>query len=489
MKDLLTPSAIAIIGASDKPDKIGTIILKGLIRYNKPLYPVHKKHSRICGIKVFPDIKTLPRDIDLAIIATGAEKSVIAAEECAEHGIGKLIIVAGGFGETGIKGKILEKKLQAIPKKYKTRILGPNTLGVFHPPENFDTIFVEHGDKSLAGGGKTAFISQSGSVGVEAMGLASNTGFGLRGFIGLGNKCDLDELDFLIHYAKDEKTACIAFYLENITRARQFMVRAKKVSMSKPIVVLKAGRTISGSAAASSHTGRMAGSDKVVSGAFRQFGIQRAFDDEELCDAAKALASLPVPDGNRTAIISPAGGYGVMGADHVESYRKKGIQLKMARLKSRTIEEIRKHSFSFASCSNPVDLTASATNEMMGKTVELLIADNNVDIIICTAFFAPPAISDGLIDEIASRVKYSHKPVIVFTQYGPFTNKYLLKFHERGVTGFPSIARAVRAARFLYERSLIIKALKEDNGHEADLDLIPDHPKESKILTINEKLP
>lgn len=463
MKDLLNPDAIAVIGASDKPGKIGNIILKGLARYNKPLYPVHKNHELICGVKAFPDIKSLPDDIDLAIIATGAEKSVIAAEECAQHGIGKLIVVAGGFGETGKKGKKLEEKLKAIPKKYKTRILGPNTLGIFHPPENFDTIFVEHGDKSLAGGGGTAFISQSGSVGVEAMGLAGNTGFGLRGFVGLGNQCDLDELDFLIHYAGDKNTTCIAFYLENITRARKFMEQAKKASMIKPIVVLKAGRTVSGSAAAASHTGRMAGSDRVVSGAFRQFGIQRAFDDEQLCDAAKALSSLPVPKGNRTAIISPAGGYGVMGADHVE-FRKKGIQLKMAKLSADTMDEIKKLSFPFASCSNPVDLTASATNEMMGKTVELLIADKNVDIIICTAFFAPPAISEKLVDEIASRVKYSNKPVIVFTQYGPFTDKYLLKFHDKGVTGFPSISRAVRAARFLYERYLILKAFRDDNA-------------------------
>ncbi len=461
MKDLLNPDSIAIIGVSDNPDKIGTIILRGLLRYNKPLYPVHKEYASICGIKTVSEIKKLPGDIDLAIIACGAKRAVYAAEECAEHGVGKLIIIAAGFGETGAEGKELENRLKAIPKKYKTRILGPNTLGIFHPPENLDTICVEHGDKSLADGGGTAFISQSGSVGVEAMGLASNTGFGLRGFIGLGNKCDLDELDFLIHYAKDDKTTCIAFYLENITRAKKFMLHAKQASMIKPVVVLKAGSTASGSAAAASHTGRLAGSNKVVDGAFKQFGIQRVFDDEELCDAAKTLASLPIPKGNRLAIISPAGGYGVMGADHVD-FPRKGVKLRMAMLRPHTMNRIQQISFPFASCSNPVDLTASATDKMMGKVLEALIADDNVDMIICTAFFAPPAISDNLIYEIESRVKSSDKPVIVFTQYGPFTDKYLLKFHKKGVIGFPSIARAVRAARFLYERSLIIKAFKED---------------------------
>ncbi|MEA1967670.1 MAG: acetate--CoA ligase family protein [Thermodesulfobacteriota bacterium] len=471
MKNLLNPESIAVIGASDKPDKIGSIILKALLKYNKPLYPVHHSHGQIFGIKTFPDIKSLPKNTSLAVIATGAEKAVAAAEECAKNGIKMLIIVAGGFGETDTPGKLLEKKLKKICKKYKTRILGPNTLGIFQPPENFDTIFVEHGDRSLAAGGGTAFISQSGSVGVEALGLAGNTGFGLRGFVGLGNKCDLDELDFLLHYAKDKAATCLAFYLENITRAREFMIQAKKVSKIKPVVVLKAGTTEAGAVAASSHTGRLAGSDRVVNGAFRQFGIQRVFDDEELCDAAKTLATLVPAKGNQVALLSPAGGYGVMGADYVESSFQ-GPGLKMAELEKETMDKLQKTTFSFASCSNPVDVTASATDEIMGSALEYLILDKNVDIIICTAFFAPPAITDNLVNVIASKVKASAKPVIVFTQYGPFTNRYLLKFHKQGVTGFPSISRAVRAARFLYERSLILNDLQNEKPKGLEPDTI-----------------
>lgn len=461
MKALLNPESIAITGVSENPGKIGSIILKGLLRYNKPVYPVHPNHQRLYGLPVFPTIDSLPQKIDLAILATGAERAVESAEACAAHGIKNLIIVAGGFGETGQEGKRLEQRLRVLCRTYGTRILGPNTLGVFHPPENFDTIFVEHGDKSLAAGGGTAFVSQSGSVGVEALGLASNTGFGLRGFAGLGNKCDLDELDFLNHYAEDPKTTCIAFYLETISRARDFMMAAKKASRTKPVVVLKAGRTPSGAVAASSHTGRLAGSDNVVSGAFRQYGIQRVFDDEELCDAAKTLAALPAANGNRVALLSPAGGYGVMGADHVES-ASRGIALTMATLDADTGNRIRQSSFPFASVTNPVDITASATDEMMGNALEALIQDRNVDIVICTAFFAPPAISDNLVTHIASRAAQSTKPVIVFTQYGPFTDAYLLKFHKEGIIGFPSIGRAVRAARFLYERRLILNALTPD---------------------------
>ncbi|MDM8538723.1 hypothetical protein QUF70_18360 [Desulfobacterales bacterium HSG17] len=311
----------------------------------------------------------------------------------------------------------------------------------------------------MAAGGGVAFISQSGSVGVEALGLASNTGFGMRAFIGLGNKCDLDEIDFLSYFTEDKETTCLAFYVESFENGRKFLEAAKKASVNKPVVVLKAGRSKAGATAVSSHTGRMAGSDKVVGGAFRQFGIQRVFDDEELCDASKTLASLPLPSGNRIAIITPAGGYGVMGADHIE-LQKSQVCLKMAKLSQATEERIRAATFSFASCRNPVDLTASANDIMVGNTLDALLDDENVDIIICIAFFAPPSITDGMIDEISNRVKKSLKPIIVFTQYGPYTEDYLRRFHSKGVIGFPSISRAVRAARFLVERADILQSIK-----------------------------
>jgi acyl-CoA synthetase (NDP forming) len=384
---------------------------------------------------------------------------VAAAEDCAVKGIPFLIIVAGGFGETGDQGLLLEKRLQRIPKLFGTRILGPNSLGVFVPAERLDTIFVEHGDKALGPGGGVAFITQSGSVGVEALGLASNAGYGMRAFVGLGNKCDLDELDFLDYFSRDPETACLAFYLENFAHGRLFLESARRVAPRKPVIVLKAGRTPAGARAVSSHTGRLAGMDAVVGGAFRQYGIQRVIDDEELCDASKCLAMLPPAPGNRLAVLTPAGGFGVMCADYVEADQR-GIKLAMAQLKSRTVRRIREASFPFAACDNPVDLTASADDGMFGQCLEALLEDDGVDIVICTAFFAPPAISDNLIREIANRARRSAKPVITVTQYGPFTDLYLRRFHDAGVVGFPSISRAVRAARFLVERTRILDALE-----------------------------
>ncbi len=457
---LFNPGSIAVIGATEKPGRVGRIIFENLLRSGRKLYPVHPFEKEVFGRRVFSCIEDLPEGIDLAVVATSANAAVEAAESCALEGISAIIVVAGGFSEAGDRGRELEERLGEIPRNYSSRILGPNTLGIFLPHENLDTIFVEHGDKLLAGGGGVAFVTQSGSVGVEALGLAGHTGFGMRAFVGLGNKCDLDELDFLEHFSEDEGTTCLAFYVENLGEGRRFLERACETARKKPVVVLKAGRTPAGASAVSSHTGRLAGSDKVVDGAFRQYGIVRAWDDEDLCDAAKVLACLPPAPGNRVAVITPAGGYGVMGADHVESMPGPA-RLKMARLKETTAKRIMDSTLPIASCKNPVDLTASADNEMFGSALDALIDDEGVDIIICTAFFAPPAISEDLIDVVALRCKNSPKPIIAFTQYGPHTHEYLRRFFEKGVVGFPSIRRSVRAAQVLVERARILKALGE----------------------------
>lgn len=460
LNKLLKPRAIAVIGATNKEGRIGKIIFENLLSSGRPLFPVHPKEKEISGIKVHSSIGGLPDEIDLAIVVIGAENSISAALECARKGISYIIVVAGGFSETGQLGIKLEEHLKEIPKKYGSRVLGPNTLGIFVPGERIDTIFVEHGDKALAGGGKIAFITQSGSVGTEALGLASNTGFGLRAFIGLGNKCDLNELDFLKYFSDDEKTSCIALYIENLVHGREFLAAAKEASIIKPVVLLKAGQTSAGATAVMSHTGRLAGSNEVVDGALRQYGILRVFDDEELCDAAKTLVMCPPARGNRIAIITPGGGYGVMGSDHIETVRD-STRLSMARLSYATQERIREATLPFASCRNPIDLTASSTDDMYGAALDAVIDDDGVDIVICVGFFSPPDLSDVLIDKIAQRTARSLKPIITFINYGPFTDLYLRRFYDAGVVGFPSIGRAVRAARVLVERTNLVYAIRE----------------------------
>ena len=276
----------------------------------------------------------------------------------------------------------------------------------------------------------------------------------MRAFIGLGNKCDLDENDFLEYFGKDKKTNCLGFYLENIENGRLFLKAAQKISIKKPVIVLKAGMSHTGVAAVTSHTGKLAGSDNVISGAFKQFGIQRVYDDEEFCDATKVLSMISGAPGNRVAVLTGAGGYGVMCTDFVEK-KSTRVPLVMARLSQKTRDQLRADTFSFASCENPVDLTASAGDQMYAKSLNALIADNGVDIIICIVFFSPPGVTESLIDIIVQKSQQSDKPIIVFTKYGPFTDNRIKNFYHAGVVAFPSIGRAVRAARFLVERSKI----------------------------------
>jgi len=410
-------------------------------------------------MRCYPSVLDLPEVPDVAVITVPARAAVGVAEECGRKGIPYLIVIAGGFAEAGEEGRFLQDELMALSTKYRFRVLGPNTLGVFVPGKKFDTIFVEHGDRSLAGGGGVAFITQSGSVGIEALGVAGNIGFGLRAFVGLGNKCDLEETDFLRWFGDDPETTCIAFYLENVNRGRVFLELAKEVSRSKPIIGLKAGRTESGARAVSSHTGRLAGSDLVVSGAFRQYGIQRAQDDEELCDAARALEKAPLPAGNRVAVLSPAGGYGVICSDYIESSGSR-VPLAMASLSEETERRIRDATFPFASCRNPVDVTASATSSMYGAAMGAILDAPGVDILVCLVFFSPPAMDKSLVEEIARRAKAAKKPVVVFTHHGPFTDTHLHDFYRLGVAGYPSIYRTVRAVRFLLERKAILEEME-----------------------------
>ena len=461
LEPLFYPGTVAIIGATSSPDKPGNIILKRLISTGVKIYPVNPKETAIEGLSVFSSADDLPENIDLAVITIGAERAIEAAEICASKGVKVIIVIAGGFGEAGEEGQALEERLGAIPAKYGTRILGPNTLGIFLPENNLNTVFVEHGDKALADGGGVALLTQSGSVGAEALGYASNIGFGMRVFVGLGNKIDLNELHFLRYFGRDDKTKSVAVYVESIENGKQFLEEAAEVSLEKPVIVLKAGRTAAGQSAVSSHTGKLAGSDRVIDGAFRQHGIIRVLDDEELCDAAKVLSMCELPEGNRVAVLTPAGGYGVMCADYIEESSHRA-ELSMAQLSENTSERLKEANFGFASSHNPVDITASGSSENYAENLKIILGDDGVDMVICVAFFAPVGISDDLVSRISDISRLYSKPVLVFTEYGPFTDSYLKRFYDEGIPGFPSISRTVKAARYLVERKQLLENLRGD---------------------------
>jgi len=456
LERLFKPRAIAVIGATAKPGRVGRIILENLLRSERPVYPVHPTEINLLGKVVYRSIESLPANVDLAIIATSAENAVAAAEACGKRKIPFIIPVAGGFAEAGPEGKLLEDKLRVVVSVYGSRILGPNTLGIFAPKERIDTIFVEHGDRSLGQGGGVAFISQSGSVGVEALGIESNLGFGLCAFVGLGNKVDLNEVDFLKYFRDDPSTTCIALYMESIDNGLAFLKAAREVSTKKPVIVLKAGRTTSAVLAVASHTGKLTGSDRAVDGAFHQFGILRAYDEEELCDAARILSLVAPPRGNRVAVISAAGGYAVMGTDEIE-LPNQIIPLRMAKLTEATTERLKAIAPPFASVHNPIDLTTMANDDMVIEALSAVLKENEVDMVLCITMFAPPGITDGLIRRIAGLENEAKKPIVVVCQFGPFTDGHIRRFYDLGIIGFPNVVRGVRAIRWLEERRQIIE--------------------------------
>lgn len=456
LQSFFSPRSIVVYGATQDSEKPGARVFALLRRYGRPVFAVHPTLDILEGFPVYRSTGELPEVPDLAVLAVSARHCEEALKDALQGGVKAVIIVASGFSETGPSGAEAERRLASVAREGGARVLGPNTLGVFVPHTGLDTIFVEHGDRSLLPGGSIAVVSQSGSVGVEALGYASSSGFGLRAFVGLGNKCDVNEIELAEWFARDEGTRVLGFYLEDFLHAREFLRNLDKISAHKPVVVLKGGRTAAGAHAVSSHTGTLAGSGRVADGMWRQFGVHHARDDQQFCDFCKVLSLCPPMEGDRIAIITPAGGYGVMAADLLDSLVGP-LRLHVAELGPDTVDRLRSVLLPFASPRNPVDLTASCTDETYERALDILIHAPEVDAILVVAFFAPEGISSRLVSIIAAKKRQCQKPMVVFSLYGPFTDRHLLAFHDLGVAAFGSMSRTVEALRVLRERRMFVE--------------------------------
>jgi len=455
MESLFHPKEIALIGASGNEGKIGNVILKYLSRWQGKLYLVNPREKEIMGTEVYEDVSRLPDKIDLAIIALPARRAVDASKKCADKGFQTLVILASGFSEADDTGARLEQELKEYVSSRGARILGPNTLGLFVPGTGLDTIFVEHGDSMFASPGEIALIAQSGSVGVEAIGVSGVIGWGLRAFVGIGNRTDIGENELLEYFAQDEGTKCIALYLETFQDGHAFIDLCHRITPGKPIVVLKAGRSAAAQKAIASHTGKMASPAQIFWAAGRQSGILIAENEEQLTDYAKILSREPPAYDPRVAVVTFAGGYGVITLDLISETNR----LELAKLSGETVSRISQRALPFASLANPVDLTASADTMMVAEALDALEKDPGVGIIFCIAFFAPPKIGRGLIEILADHRSKTSKPFIVFVAYGPFTDEIAHTLYQKGVTTFTSLSRAVRAMNALAERGHCLKRI------------------------------
>lgn len=351
---LLSPTSIAIIGASTTPGKVGHDILHNLKEqgFSGELYPVNPKHDEIQGLKAVQSVKEIRQPVDVAIVVIPAKYVPDALRECGDKGIKDIIIISAGFGEIHTEeGDRLEAEVAEIATQYKLNVVGPNCLGILRPTHGMNASFA----RKLPPAGNVALVSQSGAMAVAVMDSSSRLGIGFSSVVSIGNKTVMDESDLLELLADDPETKVIGFYLESIKHGRRFLETAARVARTKPIVLLKAGVSEHGQMAAASHTGALAGTDAGINAACEQAGLHRAHDTEEFLDLLMALSCQPELLSNNIAIVTNAGGPGILATDAAEA-----VHLEMPSLSERTSAELEKHLPQAASMKNPIDVVGDA---------------------------------------------------------------------------------------------------------------------------------
>jgi len=371
----LAPQSVAVIGASSTFGKWGQLILSNIVAGDFPgkVFPVNPKDKVICGLPVYGDIRDIPDAVDLAFITTPANTVAGILEACGEKGVSGVVVITSGFSETDDKGKALEARIVEICKQRNLTLIGPNTMGIICP---YAGLFAT-GSHARPRKGSVAFVSQSGNLGNQLIHWAEQQGIGVSLFVGSGNEGLLTCTDYLQYLARDPQTRTIILYLESVGDGRYFLDVAKRVNRTKPIIVLKGGRTEAGRKAAASHTGSMSGEDAVFRAACRQSGILNVSVPSELLDLSAGLSSLPMPKGNRVGIVTLGGGWGVVTADECN---RRGLAV--PRIPEDIIQTISKYLPPFWSRGNPVDLVGTRDLEVPMAAVEALLKWEGIDAVI-----------------------------------------------------------------------------------------------------------
>lgn len=387
LKLFFEPRAVAVIGASRQRGTIGGEIFHNLLSYgfNGPVYPVNPTATTIEDVKAYPSIETVPGPVDLAVIVVPAAKVVEVASECARKGVKALVVISAGFSETGAEGKKRQAELVNVCRNTGMRLIGPNCMGIVNtnPAVLLDATFAPGSPPR----GRVGFSSQSGALGLAIMEFANSLGLGISTFVSVGNKADISGNDLLRYWEADDDTEVILLYLESFGNPKKFSEIARRVGRKKPIAVVKSGRSAAGARATSSHTGALlAASDVTVDALFRQSGVVRTDTLAELFDVAALFANQPLPNGNRVAIITNAGGPAILCADACEA---RGLEIPV--LSDSSQARLRAFLPAGASVGNPVDMIASAPAEHYRKAIEIAGSDPNIDSLI--VIFTPPLVT------------------------------------------------------------------------------------------------
>jgi acetyl coenzyme A synthetase (ADP forming)-like protein len=466
------PRSVAVVGATKKINKAGHVIFKNFVEnkrrgvFKGEIYPVNPHEDYILGFQCYARLTKIPGELELVVIVVPAEIVPEIMEDATAKRVKAAVIISSGFGEIG--NHELERKVVEIAKKAGIRVLGPNCLGVYDSKTGVDMLFLPE-TKILTTGeevvatprpmrGNIAIVTQSGAFGVAALDYLAGRQIGVSKFVSFGNKSDVDEAEMLHYLYYDEETKVILLYVEDIKNGRAFIEAASKVTRKKPVIALKAGKTEAGARAAASHTGAMAGSDQIYNAAFAQTGILRVRDMEEFFDAAKALVLQPPAAGKNVAIITDAGGPGILAADECES---QGLVVK--RFSEKTIQKFEKLKKDgklpkFATNLNPVDITGSVTSEMFELATDIVFQDPEIHGILLLGLHHTPALQEDYIDRVAKVASKYEKPIVACdigeTEMALHTRS---RFEKLGIPAYSSPENAARAMSALAKYGLYLQ--------------------------------
>ncbi|ALG11192.1 acetate--CoA ligase family protein [Kibdelosporangium phytohabitans] len=452
MTKLMNPAAVAVIGASEQDGKIGNSVMRNLINggYAGQIHPINPKADEIMGRKAYASVKDIPGDVDVAVFAIPAKFVPGALEECGDRGIPAAVLIPSGFAETG--NHELQDEIVEIARRRGIRMLGPNIYGYYYTPQNLCATFCTPYDVQ----GGVALTSQSGGIGMAILGFARSTKMGVSAIVGLGNKSDVDEDDLLTYFEQDDNTNVVAMHLEDLKDGRAFVGAARRMTKKKPVIVLKAGRTDMGARAASSHTGALAGNDKVYDDVLKQAGVIRAPGLNEMLEFARGVPLLPAPRGENVVIITGAGGSGVLLSDAVVA---EGLSL--MDIPPDLDEAFRRFIPPFGAAGNPIDITGGEPPSTYEATIRLGLEDLRIHALILGywhTIVTPPMVFAELTARVVAeaRAKGIDKPVVASLAGDVEVERACEYLYDRSIVAYPYTTEkpvAVLGAKYRWARS------------------------------------
>jgi acetyl coenzyme A synthetase (ADP forming)-like protein len=450
---LFNPKSVAIIGATPRENSVGGVITKNLLtKFKGKVYLINPKYDEVNGIKYYKSVLDIQDEVDLCVVVVPAPAVPKVMEECVKKGVKVAIIISGGFSEVGEVGARLEEEVRRISLG-KIRVLGPNCIGVYNAFNGLDTFFLPEDRMGRPKPGPVALISQSGAVAGAILDWAARRNIGVGLAVNYGNKLDINEAELLEYFARDSRIKVIVMYMEGLKypgEGKRLLDVLREVVSVKPVVVYKAGRTKAATGAVRSHTAALAGNYEVYKAMFRQAGVIEADNLTDAFDMAKALATQPLPRGNRVLVITDSGGMGIQAVDALDTHG-----LLVPELSESLQEILRKQLPPLAVTRNPIDLTGSATDAMYKFVLDTVLPTSYVDMALIIALMQIPGLTINLGNYIVEAKRFN-KPIVVVSFGG---NEYVAKFEsyleDNGIPVYHAPHRAARALWALYEYAKI----------------------------------